>query len=115
MPRNFDKIARDLDRHPTSQSQVRGDASAFIRFARFDVMITPVVLIVLYWLAVAAAVIGGVVLIVLGQRSYDAQFAYVLSGLLAIVAGPFVLRVLLESALVPFRILEALRGPDGSR
>lgn len=69
-------------------------------FLRFEVMITPILIQVLFWIAVVAAIIVGILIII---DSGDAR------GLLIIIFGPILARIYAEILIVLFRINDHLR------
>lgn len=69
-------------------------------FLRFEVMITPILIQILFWIVVAATVITGIVMIV---ETGDAR------GVLVIVFGPIAARIYAEILIVLFRINDHLR------
>ena len=68
-------------------------------FLRFEMMITPIVIQILFWLGVAASVIAGIVLIAGGN----------VQGILLIIFGPIGARIYAELLIVFFRINDHLR------
>ena len=72
-------------------------------FLRFETMITPVLIQVIFWLAVLASLVIGIMAIVSGE-----QFG-VLVGIAIIIFGPIVARIYAEILIVVFRINEHLR------
>jgi hypothetical protein len=73
-------------------------------FLRFETMITPVLIQVVFWLAVIVCVIVGIVMIVSGGET-----AGRVGGLLLIVLGPIAARIYAEILIVLFRINDHLR------
>ncbi|MGD9617948.1 MAG: DUF4282 domain-containing protein [Alphaproteobacteria bacterium] len=69
-------------------------------FLRFEVMITPILIQILFWIVVAATVIAGLVMII---ATGDAQ------GILVIILGPIAARIYAEILIVLFRINDHLR------
>ena len=72
-------------------------------FLRFETMITPALIQILFWLAVAISVIVGIIMI---AATGDAR------GILLIVFGPLVARIYAELLIVFFRINDHLRHID---
>lgn len=68
-------------------------------FLRFEVMITPVLIQILFWLAVAFSVIAGIVMLTAGNAR----------GVLVIIFGPIMARIYAEILIVLFRINDHLR------
>lgn len=73
-------------------------------FLRFELMITPVLIQVVFWLAVAVSVVGGIVIMI---ASGDAPGIGM--GLLVIIFGPILARIYAEILIVLFRINDHLR------
>jgi hypothetical protein len=71
-------------------------------FLRFETMITPAVIQVIFWIAVVVTVIGG--FIELFQGGWG-----VIRGLLTIILGPLVARIYCELIILWFRIHDHLR------
>ncbi len=72
-------------------------------FLRFEMMITPILIQVLFWLAVAAIVITGIVMIV------SREGPLIAGGILVIIFGPIVARIYAEILIVLFKINDHLR------
>ncbi len=72
-------------------------------FLRFETMITPVVIQVIFWIAVVIAIIAGIVQMINGGWA-------VLTGLLTIILGPLIARIYCELVIVFFRINDHLRA-----
>ncbi|HML11591.1 MAG TPA: DUF4282 domain-containing protein [Stellaceae bacterium] len=68
-------------------------------FLRFQTMITPIVVQILFWIAVAGCVIGGIVAIAGGE----------VKGILVIILGPIAARIYAEILILFFRINDHLR------
>jgi hypothetical protein len=69
--------------------------SKFGDFLNFKVMISPVVILVLFWLGLVAIVIAAIVLF---------QQMKILAGIGAVVLGPFAWRITCEYAILGFRM-----------
>lgn len=77
-------------------------------FLTFRKMFTPVIIQVIFWIGVAACVIGGLILIVAGVGARFGTGAQVLGGFLLVFLGPLVVRIHCELLIVFFRILDEL-------
>jgi hypothetical protein len=75
-------------------------------FWSFRKMITPVIIEILFWVGVIVCIIAGLILIVAGIRTNEAQ--PVLSGVLLFILGPLAVRIYCEILIVFFRINETL-------
>jgi hypothetical protein len=73
-------------------------------FLRFETMITPAVVQVIFWIAVVIAVIAGIIQIVTGGK------LGIITGLLTIILGPLVARIYCEILIIFFRINDHLRA-----
>jgi hypothetical protein len=73
--------------------------SKFGDFLNFRVMISPIVILILFWLGLAAIVIVGIGLIVQGKT---------LIGIGTIVLGPFAWRIICEYMIIGFRLHDCL-------
>lgn len=86
----------------------------------FDVMITPTIIKILFWVGVAASVIGGIVIFFGGLATmfsgFDGAviggFFTMLSGLFVIVFGILITRIYCELIIVAFKIVEKLTSID---
>ncbi len=72
-------------------------------FLSFRKMITPVIIQIIFWIGVAAAIIGGIVVLVTGDEVGTRLF-----GLLYIILGPLYWRVVCEIVILFFRMNETL-------
>jgi hypothetical protein len=72
-------------------------------FLRFEVMITPILIQVLFWIAVAASVIVGITMIAAREAPGIA------AGILVIILGPILARIYAEILIVLFKINDHLR------
>jgi len=77
-------------------------------FLVFRRMLTPVLVQILFWLSLAACIMGGVGAMVIGLANLERRPELVGVGLLALVVGPFAVRVYCEWLIVLFRINETL-------
>jgi hypothetical protein len=84
----------------------------FADFVLFRKLIAPWVTIVFYWLSVAAVILFGIAVMIAGSFSGDRRpltiVASIVVGLLIMIVGPFLLRIVYESAIVIFRIYDTL-------
>ncbi len=76
-------------------------------FLRFRIMITPTIIQVLFWVGAVAAVAFGINYIVSGARMTGGD-TLMIQGVLWIILGPIVVRVLCELLLVVFSINNSL-------
>ena len=72
-------------------------------FLRFETMITPILIQILFWLAVIISVIVGIVTIASGREHGVA------AGLAIIILGPIGARIYAEILIILFRINDHLR------
>ena len=73
-------------------------------FLRFEVMITPILIQVLFWIVVAATVITGIAMIFTTRDAPGIG-----AGVLVIIFGPIAARIYAEILIVLFRINDHLR------
>lgn len=73
------------------------------KFFRFERMVTPFIIQVLFWFGVIGSILGGIFMM-LG----DNGFGGVLMGLLVILFGPIVIRIYCEILIIAFKILGLL-------
>jgi hypothetical protein len=84
-----------------------------MEFITFKRMITPILIQIVFWLAVVAIVIGGAITAVvgltqIGGRTPAAGITGVVGGIAIILFGPLVARIYAEILIVIFRINETL-------
>ena len=72
-------------------------------FLTFKKMVTPLLVQILFWIAIVVDVITGIVMVATGELGTD-----IASGILVIVLGPLLIRIYAELAIVLFRINESL-------
>ena len=72
-------------------------------FLRFETMITPILIQVIFWAAVFFSLVAGIVMIT-GRTAPD-----IVGGILAIVFGPILARIYAEILIVLFKINDHLR------
>ena len=71
-------------------------------------MVTPFVILVVYWLGIVGALYLGISQIARGMR-FD-SFSEVLVGFLFLVLGPVYVRVMCELIILAFKMLDELRA-----
>ena len=72
-------------------------------FFRFEVMITPILIQILFWIVVAVSVIIGIVMIV------SREGPGIAGGILVIIFGPILARIYAEILIVLFKVNDHLR------
>ncbi len=72
-------------------------------FLSFRKMITPVIIQIIFWIGVATAIIGGIVVLVAEDEAGTRVF-----GLLYMILGPLYWRVFCEIVILFFRMNETL-------
>lgn len=72
-------------------------------FLTFRRMVTPILVQILYWALTALAIIGGLIILIVGEGAAE-RFA----GLLWMLLGPLAIRVWAEFIILAFRINETL-------
>ncbi len=72
-------------------------------FLSFRKMITPVIIQIIFWIGVAAAIIGGIVVLVAADEAGTRVL-----GLLYMILGPLYWRVFCEMVILFFRMNETL-------
>ncbi len=82
-------------------------------FITFKRMLTPILIQIVFWLAVIVLVIGGLVTAVIGLtqmggRNMAGALGTVVGGIAMMVFGPLVARIYAEILIVIFRINETL-------
>ena len=81
-------------------------------FLRFDKMLTPLFITILYYLLVAGVLLSSLFLIYNGATARYGGGSLVLSGLVGLVLGPFIVRLLCESLIILFKIYDRLKSID---
>lgn len=95
----------------SSLNNVSKPAKGYLaQFARFDKMLTPTLVIGLFWLGVAGSVVGGLIMIITGATSRFGGGGLVVMGLAYMIIGPLVARVTCELILITFKLHERLRN-----
>lgn len=77
-------------------------------FLKFEKMITPLFIQLIFWLGFIGSIIFGVFMIGYGIISESGGFAQIFMGLLTMFLGPIVLRVYCEMLIVIFKMQGAL-------
>jgi len=97
-------VARPSRRRPTGKG-------GFGDFVLFRTLIAPWVMIILYWVVVVLIVLGslgGMAFGFLANRGPGPIVLGLIGGLLGLIVGPFLCRIIFESAIVVFRIYDTL-------
>src|SRR5699024_352250 len=89
----------------------------FKKYAEFDVMITPTIIKVIFWIGVAASVIFGLItslggLVVMVSESFFVGFLSFIGGLFIIVIGSLMTRIYCELMIVVFKMQQSLHSID---
>lgn len=82
-------------------------------FLAFRKMLTPIIVVGLFWLGAALCIIGGIVAVVMGLVSDYGGGRTVLIGLAGILLGPILVRLWCEMMILFFRINETLTEIKG--
>ena len=78
------------------------------KFLKFERMLTPIIIHLVFWLGVIGSIISGLVMMGFGIISDSAGFIEVIMGFLTILFGPIVVRIYCEMMMVIFKILGVL-------
>ncbi|HLQ72822.1 MAG TPA: DUF4282 domain-containing protein [Bacillota bacterium] len=78
-------------------------------FLKFDTMITPTIIKIVFWIGAGLSVLSGLGIIISGMNSYFGGGAQVFAGLITIVVGPFVVRIYCELLIIFFKMHESLQ------
>jgi hypothetical protein len=78
-------------------------------FLRFETMITPVLIQILFWLGAVVSIVIGIMAFAFGASDNHQNVAI---GLGFIILGPIVLRIYAEILIIVFRINDHLRHID---
>ena len=99
-------MSRDLSDREENEGNEEDEGNSMSAFFSFETMITGSIIQFIFWAGILTSIIAGVwVLIVAIDESEPIQILY---GILLIVLGPFVVRVLCEFLILPFRINRTL-------
>ncbi len=77
-------------------------------FLKFRKMITPTIIQILFWVGVAGAIIGALVMMGMSFGRYGGGAAQFLGGLVFLVVGPVMVRIYCELLILFFRMNETL-------
>src|SRR5690625_242219 len=77
------------------------------KFLKFEKMMTPIIIQLIFWIGFIAAIIAGIITMI-GGLTGDGGFGSVLIGLVILVVGPIVVRIYCEVLMVAFKILGLL-------
>jgi len=88
------------------RSSSGGDAGGFADFASFRTLITPTVIVVIFWILAGLALIGG--LLAAGYAFMNGAMMGGVMGMAYAIIGPFVIRLYCEIVIVAFRIYSTL-------
>ena len=76
----------------------------FSKLLNFDEMVTPFFVKIMYWLGVVLAILSGLGMVIQGVGSQYGGGVQVISGILTIIFGPFIVRIYCELVIVLFEI-----------
>ncbi len=76
-------------------------------FLRFETMITPILIQVIFWLSVVFCIVVGIIVMVVSDEG-NAR----LGGLVLFIFGPIIARIYAEVLIVVFRMNDHLRHID---
>ncbi|SHM54329.1 DUF4282 domain-containing protein [Gracilibacillus kekensis] len=79
------------------------------KFIKFDSMITPMIIKIIFWIGVGLSVLSGLGIIISGFSAYYGGGFQVFLGLVVIVVGPLVIRIYCELLIVVFKMHDALQ------
>ena len=80
----------------------------FNDFLKFDKMITPVIIKIIFWIGLVVSVIIALGMIISGLGSPWGGGLQVLTGLITLVLGPLMVRIYCELLIVIFKINDSL-------
>ncbi|HLS65650.1 MAG TPA: DUF4282 domain-containing protein [Pseudogracilibacillus sp.] len=78
------------------------------KFFKFEKMITPIFIQIIFWLGIIGCIIGGIGMIGFGFISDMSTFPQVIIGLLTMFLGPIIVRIYCEMLIVIFKVQGAL-------
>jgi len=77
------------------------------KFFKFERMITPFIIQVIFWVGFIIAIIGGIFMIISGITG-DGGFGGVFIGLMIMLIGPIAIRIYCEILIIAFKMLGLL-------
>src|SRR5690625_2584125 len=77
------------------------------KFFRFERMITPLIIQLVFWIGVIGSIIVGIITLISGLTG-DGGFGGVFMGLLIMLIGPIGIRIYCEILMVAFKFLDLL-------
>ena len=80
----------------------------FNDFLSFKKMITPTIIKIIFWIGMAGAVIGALVMMGSSFGRYGSGIGGFFGGLIALVVGPVIVRVYCELLILLFRMNDTL-------
>lgn len=78
------------------------------RFMKFEKMITPVFIQIIFWVGFLGSILSGFVMMGIGILSSSGGFIQVLTGLIVLFLGPIIIRIYCEMLIVVFKMQGAL-------
>ncbi|WP_217587536.1 DUF4282 domain-containing protein [Lentibacillus saliphilus] len=78
------------------------------KFLKFEKMITPIFIQIVFWVGFLGSIVGGLFMIGYGIISDSAGFIEIISGFLGMIIGPIIIRIYCEMLIVIFKMQGAL-------
>ncbi|GAE95484.1 hypothetical membrane protein [Gracilibacillus boraciitolerans JCM 21714] len=79
------------------------------KFIKFDSMITPMIIKIIFWIGVGLSILSGLGIMISGFTTYYGGGFQVFLGLVVIVVGPLIIRIYCELLIVVFKMHDALQ------
>lgn len=78
------------------------------KFFKFEKMITPIFIQIIFWVGLIGSIIAGIGQIGFSFIIDSGKFLYIITGFLTMFIGPIILRVYCEMLIVVFKMQDAL-------
>lgn len=78
------------------------------KFLKFERMITPLIIQLIFWIGFLGSILGGISLIGFGFIAQSGDWMQIVGGVLSILIGPIIIRVYCEILIVVFKMQGAL-------
>ena len=78
------------------------------KFFKFEKMVTPIIIQIIFWLGFLGSIVAGFFMIGFGIISSSGSFFNVLIGILSLFLGPIIIRIYCEMLIVVFKMQQSL-------
>ncbi|WP_058306301.1 DUF4282 domain-containing protein [Gracilibacillus massiliensis] len=74
------------------------------RFLKFDKMMTPIIIQIIFWVCLLGSIISGIFMIGYGIISSSGGALQIITGFVSLFLGPIIIRVYCEMLIVMFKV-----------